>query len=177
MNNSVTGLAIGQDAYTAQQAAGAAFLVAHPDFITLPKATQDALIAALALQMAEISGNAVITHAPGWDNINYAPNTGGGLDRPIPALAMQDNGGGFTVWFKIGTGVTDWEAFGTGGAGPTGPTGATGATGASGAAGATGATGPTGPTGATGATGPKGDPGTGGSGDGSLVHSMFWGYA
>lgn len=160
MNNSVTGRAIGQDTYTAQQAAGAAFLSAHPDFITLPAATQSALVSALALQMAQIVGNSVITHAPGWDNINYAPNTGGGLDRPIPALAMQDNGGGsFTVWFKIGTGVTDWEAFGLGGPGPAGPTGPTGPSG-----GPVGATGPTGPTGGTGATGPTGPTGAGATG-------------
>ena len=174
MNNSVTGLAIGQDTYDAQKAAGAAFLVAHPDFITLPKTTQDALIAALALQMAQIAGNAVITHAPGWDSVTYAPNTGGGLDRPIPALAQQVDGGGafVTLWFKTGAGATDWEAFGLGGPGPVGPTGptgppggpsgATGPTGPTGGTGATGATGPTGGTGATGPTGPTG--GTGGRG-------------
>ena len=117
MNNSATGLAIGQDSYTAQLAAGAAFLSAHSDFVTLPKATQDALTSALALQMAQIAGNAVITHAPGWDSVSYAPNTGLGLDRPIPALAQQVTGGGSFValWLKTGTATTAWTSFGGGG--------------------------------------------------------------
>ena len=116
MNNSVTGLAIGQDTYDAQLAAGVAFLAAHPDFVTLPKATQDALTAALALQMAQIAGNAVITHAPGWDSLTYAPNTDGGLDRPIPALVQQVTSGGAFValWLKTGTATTAWTSFGGG---------------------------------------------------------------
>ena len=41
MNDSPAGLAIGQDCYTAQKAAGDAFIAAHPDFVTLSKADRD----------------------------------------------------------------------------------------------------------------------------------------
>ena len=47
--------------------------------------------------------------------------------------------------FKIGNGVTAWNALAYAATGPDGPTGPTGATGATGPTGATGATGPTGP--------------------------------
>jgi hypothetical protein len=119
MNDSATGRAIGQDTLDAQIASGQAFLAAHPDFVHLSPATQQSLVAAFALQMAQIAGNAEITHVPGWDQVTSAPNTGSGLDRPMPSLAQQVDGVGnfVALWLKTGTAATAWTTFGGGGGG------------------------------------------------------------
>jgi len=119
VNDSVTGRAIGDDCYSAQQARAATFKAT--DALTFPglnKSQRDALIAQLEQDMDRLFGNAIITHCPGWDTITYAPNVSPGLDRPIPALAMQLTAGGVFVglWVKFGPAVTDWTMLGAGGA-------------------------------------------------------------
>jgi len=119
MNDSKTGRAIGSDTIAAQVAAGVAYLAAHP--ITAEhKFFTEAELSELALEMAQIAGNAVITHAPGWDAIPGDPRSyvedgevAAGVDRPMPALVQQVDGGGATVavWLKTGAGRTEWTQF------------------------------------------------------------------
>jgi hypothetical protein len=123
MNDTPPGRAIGQDTYDAQKAAGDAFVAAHPDLASLPASDRNALIAAFSLQMAQIAGNATITHAIECETVSSDPSTGGGLDRPwqpAPAFAVQVSAGAFVaLWMKFGPNATDWMGVGGGGGGGT----------------------------------------------------------
>ncbi len=108
MNQSVTGDAIGTDTLAAQIAFGQQYLAEHP-ITPEHKFFTEAENMELMLGMAKLAGNAVITHAPGWDPVETAPNTGAGLDRPMPAIAQQIVGGTFVgLWLKTGTAATAW---------------------------------------------------------------------
>jgi hypothetical protein len=111
MNNAWTGRGIGNDTYAVQKTAAADFLALYPDFPTLDQATQDAIIADLNRLMAQVMGNAVITHAPGYGGtVTTAPNTGAGFDLPIPSfVVMVDGAGAFSsLWWKSGIPATAW---------------------------------------------------------------------
>jgi hypothetical protein len=123
MNNAWTGRGIGNDTYAVQKTAAADFLALYPDFPTLDQATQDAIIADLNRLMAQVMGNAVITHAPGYGGtVTTAPNTGAGFDLPIPSfVVMVDGAGAFSsLWWKSGIPPTAWvQVAGSGGGGVT----------------------------------------------------------
>ena len=124
MNDSITGRAIGTDTDDAQRAAGLAWMETYGGtFASLTQEEQDWAVRELSLTMAQLTGNVDITHMPGFDRITYAPNTGAGLDRPIPALAFQQDGNAhfIALWLKTGTAVTAWTIIATGGSIPTVP--------------------------------------------------------
>jgi len=111
MNDSATGRAIGSDTIAAQLAAGNAFWSEHgATFKRLSKSDQEQLVRDLMLTMEQIAGNAVITHCPGFDQITSAPNISPGLNRPVPAIAMQVTVGGafVAIWWKTGSSATSW---------------------------------------------------------------------
>lgn len=123
MSSSVPGQLIGSDTYAAQKAAGDAFIVANPDIVHLPTQEKADLLAGLVLQLLQIQGDAIITHAPSCEVVTSPPNSGAGLDRPYqPATAFAiQRGVGDTfiaLWMKTGPGAQDWLLIGDGGIGP-----------------------------------------------------------
>lgn len=113
MNDSAPGRAIGTDAQAAQKAAAQAWWNANRlTFNLLTDAQKESAIEAFALDMAQIQGNAVISHAPSLEEVNYDPRAGVGFDRPKPAMVVQVDGGGSFVRLlvKVGAGVHDWAA-------------------------------------------------------------------
>jgi hypothetical protein len=132
MNQSPTGNAIGNDTIgladdgtvlsPGQVKFGRDYLAAHLSS-TKPFLT-DAENLELALGMAKLAGNAVITHVPGWERITFDPTTEDhtvtpariGFDRPVPAMVSQEDGDGVlvAVWWKFGAGAKDWVLFALG---------------------------------------------------------------
>ena len=139
MNDSVTGRAIGTDAIAAQKDVADKFWFDwRPKFPGMAPDQQAIVLSWLSLQLAQAGGNATITHAPGWDLVDFDPSAGTHQDpasdalsfnRPPPALAQQVDGSGLFValWLKVGDGANDWVAVGGAGAdrkvasGPTDP--------------------------------------------------------
>ncbi len=103
------GDAIGSDIDAAQDDAADAFFAAHEP--PNPPPTPADYIAYAQLMM-RITGTGIVQHVPGYSGTTTtAPNTGGGLNLPLPALVMQvDGGGGFVAlwWKNSDLAPTDW---------------------------------------------------------------------
>jgi hypothetical protein len=101
------GILIGDETTDEQNAAGAAFITSLGSL--LPTQEQSAEFSKLC---AQIMGDVLVRHVPGYVGFTtVAPNTGGGLDYPIPAIVMQvDNSGNFVaLWWKSDDAPTKWK--------------------------------------------------------------------
>ena len=114
MDYRTIGDAIATDAIEEQIVKGDEFNAAHPAPNHMPNAAE---LAAFVRLMARIHGTAVVTHCPGYcGTVTSAPNTGEGLDFPIPSIVVQVTGGGafFSVWWKSGYAAIDWVELASG---------------------------------------------------------------
>jgi hypothetical protein len=127
MNDSRAGRSIGAALVAEQRDLADKFWTDWADrFKTLPVEQQNVELARLAARQAVAVGQAVITFCPSLDRITWDPSSTTGIDpldpdgalsfeRPFPAFALQDLGGGsFTLWVKTGDGINDWEVAGGG---------------------------------------------------------------
>ena len=112
MNFRVIGDRIGQETMDEQLAQGEKFNVDLNG--QLPNADQGTDLQRL---MARIFGTCITRHVPGYvGTTTSAPNTGAGLDFPVPSICTQVDGSGnfVEVWWKSGVNKTDWSSFGGG---------------------------------------------------------------
>ena len=108
---------LGDAVFAAQKAAGDSYLAANlPAGVTL---TTDPKAIALGKACSEAMGEILLDYVPGYGGtVTTAPNTGAGVDLPVPSIVMQVDGGGTFValWWKSSNAhTTDWVAINGGG--------------------------------------------------------------
>ena len=106
MNETPVGQAIGIDAVEAMRLAVAQFWDEWGSrYGSMSQDRKTALQAELNSLLEQARGNATISHALGWESVDFDPSAVG-LDRPVPAVAQQADG---TLWLKTVVPDTAWS--------------------------------------------------------------------